>query len=154
MTTLVIESPEIVPIETKENEKQEVQPEKEEQEDKSNDIGLNVQVKLINIDQQLDGKIDTGAECCSLGAENIKHTGDTVIFTLNDKTYKMHCTSVNISSADGGSEQRPVVKFNCKINDEVYDDIEFNLNDRSHLDDKLLIGLNLIKKLQCKINPN
>jgi hypothetical protein len=164
MTTLVIESPELTPIikqpthepvdEKDDDLANNPEQHDEGEENNKKDIGLNVKIELINVKQTLDGKIDTGAAICSLGAIDIKTHGDTVTFTLNDHTYKMNCSTTTITTADGGMESRPVVKFNCKINDIGYDDIEFNLNDRSHLDDKVLIGLNLIKKINGKIDPH
>lgn len=117
------------------------------------DINLKTEIEIINLNQKFQCKIDTGASCCSFGVTDIHDNNGYVTFNLNDKTYKMNCDYQVIQTSEG-EEKRPVVLFNCKINDEVHDKIQFNLNDRTHMPDQVLIGLNLIEKLSGKINPS
>lgn len=118
-------------------------------------IGLNIPVMLIGIhDEPTEAKIDTGAASCSLGATEIQCNGDIVQFTIGNKTYRATCHSKQNIQTSEGDEERPVVELTCKIKDDVYPKVLFNINDRSDLKDQVLIGLNLLHKLKTKINPN
>jgi len=128
-------------------------------------IGKSMDIILIgfNRDQPIKGKIDTGAVYCSLHAENINikrnplstDTEEQVIsFVFNEVRYTMNLEQYQaISSADGGVEQRPVVRFDVRIKDAIYHNILFNLNDRGHMQDSLLIGSNLLEKGKFLIDP-
>jgi hypothetical protein len=108
------------------------------------------------------GKVDTGATYCSLHAEELRirpdplstENADLVSFIFNDRRYTVPVVDYQaIASADGGVNQRPVITFNVKIKDELHEDIMFNLNDRSNMEDPLLIGMNLLKKGKFLIDP-
>ncbi len=96
------------------------------------------------------GKIDTGADVCCLHATNINMKGDQVSFTssvLSDNTITMPLASQqSVKTADGGESSRPVVKFDITINGNTLDGVMFNLNDRSDMEDKILIGMNALEK--------
>jgi hypothetical protein len=105
-----------------------------------------VSVVLLGIsDEPINGKLDTGAGCCSLNAQQI-HCDDTeVSFLFKGKKFRMRLDSKQqIQTADGGTEVRPVISVNCKIDGKVINDVKINLNDRGELSD-LLVGMNLIK---------
>jgi len=108
----------------------------------------------FNSNNPIPGKIDTGANCCSLNAQDIKCKEDVVEFTFKDSRYRMDLSNHHeIKTADGGSELRPVINVSCKVDDKVYKDILINLNDRGDLGD-LLIGMNLIDHLDLKSKPS
>ena len=114
----------------------------------------NVIILGINSNEPINGKIDTGAECCSLNAQDIKTKEDVVEFTFKDSRYRMDLSNQHeIKTADGGSELRPVVSVSCKVDGNVYKDILMNLNDRGDLGD-LLIGMNLIDHLNITGKPS
>ena len=114
----------------------------------------NVIILGINSNNPIAGKIDTGAECCSLNAQDIKINNDVVEFTFNDSRYRMDLSNQHeIKTADGGSELRPVVSVSCKVDDNVHKDILINLNDRGDMGD-LLIGMNLIDHLNITNKPS
>lgn len=118
-------------------------------------IGSHAQVEIIGINNNvpISGKVDTGAECCSLDAKNIQMDNEFVTFTFNNRTYKLKIASKQqIQTADGGIEERPVVTLTCKIGNESAP-IQVNLNDRTNLE-PFLIGMNLINQFDCKIDPN
>ena len=46
-----------------------------------------------------------------------------------------------------------MIKLSVRINNESVPDVSVNLNDRGQLDD-FLIGMNLIEKLNVKIDPS
>lgn len=115
----------------------------------STDISYNEPATIngINGDQPFDSKVDTGADVCSLHADNIRMNGDTVTFEINGKSYTMSVHKVqNIRQADSQAEQRPVVLLNFTIAGEYIPNVECNLNDRSGMSSPLLIGKNLLSK--------
>lgn len=125
-------------------------------------IGTNVKVILsgLNGNQPFDAKIDTGATLSSLHAENLKVTHGqhdsqpTVEFSNGDKRYRMTVvTTQAVKTADGGVENRPVIRLNVKINGNTYNDIMFNLNDRTGMPEPILLGQNFLEKGKFLIDP-
>ena len=137
--------------------------EKEDHE-RFNAIGIHVDAILmgINQNQPIESKIDTGAECCSLGVEDISlmksdvdPEAQKVKFTFNERQYTMKVAEmISVSTADGGIEYRPTVLFDIKINGHLVSEVQVNLNDRSHMQYKFLIGLNLLEKCDLVIDPS
>lgn len=130
--------------------KTEDKPEKDE-----NIIGNEIDVVLtgFNKGKPITGKVDTGATISSLHAEDIKTTRDNlndedlVTFKHNGIKYRMKLeTHQAVQTADGGSEYRPVVSFDVQFQDKTYKDIMFNLNNRSDMPFKVLLGKNFIEK--------
>ena len=103
----------------------------------------------------IDAKVDTGADICSLHASDVKMNTESglVSFVFGDKRVTMPLVTVQaIKTADNGIDNRPVVQFDVVIpnNDpmkknHVLKKISFNLNDRSNMPDKVLLGQNFIK---------
>ena len=137
----------------------EKKPEKEEEPV----IGKKMEIVLVsfNGDKPIEGKVDTGASVCSLHAESIKIRNDpyrpeqqVVDFVYDGKKYSMGLAQHQaVSSADGGVGYRPVVQFTVKYDGKTYSEVAFNLNDRSEMEDRLLIGLNLLEQIGYKIDP-
>jgi hypothetical protein len=119
-----------------------------------NTIGTHTDVTImgLNNNQPFKGKVDTGAQCCCLNAKNIKVNGNEVSFELGGSRYSLKTSGTHEVENAEGSELRPVITVCCKINDEVVKDVSVNLNDRGDLDD-FLIGVNLLSKLNCTIDP-
>lgn len=131
--------------------------------DKQEHVGVHTVVRLrgFNNDQPIHGKVDTGAETCSLHAGDLQlnsdhASGDSMAsFSFGSNRYRVPVKGwQHVSSADGGTKRRPIVSFTVYIADEVVPDVEFNLNDRSEMDYELLIGLNLIKAAKLKVDPS
>jgi len=130
--------------------------------DKNKLIGDAVDVVLINFNggQPIKGKVDTGASMSSLHAESVEIVGssglgsDLVKFTFEGKRYKMTLQDNQaVQTADNGVENRPLVRFNIKVNDIVLNDVLINLNDRSDMPYKLLVGQNILEKGKFLIDP-
>jgi hypothetical protein len=119
-------------------------------------IDLEAEVILhgINDNKPLKGKVDTGAEMSSLHATNVKiNKGSNIVsFEFNDKIITMPFVDhIAIRTADNGIEYRPIVAFDVSLPSTAeskvksLQKIQFNLNDRSKMPDKLLLGQNFIK---------
>lgn len=131
------------------------------EEDEEGALGLSVPVIIhgINNNEPLNAKLDTGADVSSLHATDIKIVdspgggGKAVTFVFNSKRYKMNIKSTQaVKSADGGQENRPVVGFNIRVKDKDYSDVEFNLNDRSGMEQPVLLGSGTLQKMGVKLD--
>lgn len=104
-----------------------------------------IKVKVQGISNEIEAKIDTGAEQSSLHGENITIKDEHVIFQLNDRIYKAPLEkSQDISSADGGTQSRPVIKTTIEIEGQSIETL-LNVNDRGEMPQQLLIGQDVIK---------
>lgn len=104
-----------------------------------------IKVKVQGISNEIEAKIDTGAEQSSLHGENITVKDDHVIFQLNDRIYKAPLEKQqDISSADGGTQSRPVIKTVIEIEGQSIETL-LNVNDRGEMPQQLLIGQDVIK---------
>lgn len=111
-----------------------------------------VSVEILGFSDALEGKIDTGAAQSSLHATEIEVEGDRVTFVLNDRRYRTTAkSSQNVSSADGGSQSRPVIAVSLTIAGQTVD-VDINLNDRSGMPQQLLVGQDVIKAANLVID--
>lgn len=118
-------------------------------------IAKHIEISLPQLSMTgIEAKVDTGAGQCCLHAENIKATGETVTFTFGGKRITMNQSdSVDIHTADNGADKRPVVKLNVDCEGGSFKDVEFNLNDRSDMPHKVLLGMNFLKQGQFLVDP-
>lgn len=104
-----------------------------------------VNVTIQGISDSFEAKIDTGAEQASLHAEDIHVDGEHVIFRVGERVYRAPLeTEQNISSADGGTASRPVIRAQIEIEGESIDTL-INLNDRGEMPQPMLIGQDVIR---------
>lgn len=114
-------------------------------------IGNQVTVSFSQFNKKLDGKVDTGATISSLHAEDIAADEDSnrVRFSspaLSDNLITLPLVGVQaVVSADGGQTQRYTVKLDIVVDGVDLPGAIFNLNDRSNMDDDILIGQNVLK---------
>lgn len=107
-----------------------------------------------------EGKVDTGATTSSLHANKITYNRErqTVTFhseALSDNLVTLPCSGVQeVHSADAGGSDRPVVQLDVTIDGTPMKGVSFNLNDRSNMDTKILIGQNILKAGNFTIDPN
>lgn len=136
-----------------------ISPVREQEEKDPNLIGDAVLVKIINLPSSgaLKGKVDTGASVCSLHADRWKINGDNVDFVSPDLSPNVITAPLAdhqaVRSSDGGTEYRPVIELNIKINDKLINSVMFNLNDRGQMDFPILIGKNALEKSSFLIDP-
>lgn len=124
-----------------------------------NIIGDQVDVKFVNLPNgpTLKAKVDSGASLCSFHAEKWEIKDRQVQFTsslISNNLITVPLTDqIAIKTADAGVEYRPVISLDVKINDKIYQGIKFNLNNRSNMEGKILIGQNLLEKGGFLIDP-
>lgn len=153
MTTLIIdiaepEQPIVDPI---------VEEQIEEQDNKQpNEYSvMHVPIEIYGIgNEPFKAKVDTGAQCCSLGATDIKCDGELVEFTIDGRRYRTSCVGMQNIQTSEGTEERPVIEVNCKIKGSTLRKVQFNLNDRSDLQDQILLGMNLLSHLDLNLGSH
>lgn len=125
-------------------------------------IGSQIELILLgfNNNQGIMAKVDTGASFCSLHATDIStapsnyEEGEMVTFTYNKQAYRMPVINKqSVQNSDGGITYRPVVKFNVSMSNKTYEDVLFNLNDRSDMTHEILLGQNLLKQSRVLVDP-
>lgn len=125
-------------------------------------IGSQIELILLgfNNNEGIIAKVDTGASFCSLHATDVnispsayKDT-EQVTFKYREQTYRMPLVNKqSVQNSDGGVTYRPVVKFNVSMNDKTFEDVLFNLNDRSDMSHDILLGQNLLKQSRVLVDP-
>lgn len=114
--------------------------------------------ELILIDGigKLKAKLDSGNGAFNvLHGTDIQTDGKLVRFTTENgiSVEKPVQDTIVINLGAGNKEERPVVLFNVKIGNRVFQDIPFSIGNRTENDHKVLIGKNFIKdELQALID--
>lgn len=106
----------------------------------------------------LKGKVDTGAEVSSLHCDGKPQVvGQMVKFmSRNASANAITAPLVQqqaVSSADGGTEYRPVIELDVEVNGKRVSNAMFNLNDRSKMEYPVLIGQNILEKTGFLVDP-
>lgn len=117
---------------------------------KSSVIPDKVAVEFRQFNAKIPSKCDTGATMNSLHADQWKALEHgRVAFkceALCDNVITMEATWIQVRNSDGQTESRPVVKLDITLNGKEMNDQEFNLNNRSTMEHKVLIGKSTLKK--------
>lgn len=105
-----------------------------------------VSVEVLGFSEPIEGKIDTGAAQSCLHATEINVENGQVSFVFGENRYRtaVHQTQ-DVSSADGGVSSRPVVLLNLTVAGKNLPEVPVNLNDRTDMPQKFLIGQDIIK---------
>lgn len=124
-------------------------------------LGNMVEVGFVSLGAaKLQGKVDTGATTSSLHASNVSINQDrnTVTFRCEELSPNMITLDLSgvqeVHSADHGGEKRPIVKLDVTINGVPLRGVSFNLNDRSNMDTRILIGQNILQAGKFVIDPS
>lgn len=125
----------------------------------NNLIGDTVTVKFTSLPDThpLRGKVDTGAEISSLHADEWKITGNKIQFVnrkLSPNVITMQLHDHQAVKSAQGTQYRPVVQMNIKINDRMMNGVLFNIADRSMMDHHVLVGKNILEKGKFLIDPS
>lgn len=103
-------------------------------------------VEVLGFSEPIEGKIDTGAAQSSMHATEIEVANGQVTFVHGENRYRVAVhQSQDVSSADGGTQSRPVILLNVTINGKNIPEVPVNLNDREQMPQKFLIGQDIIK---------
>jgi hypothetical protein len=125
--------------------------------DQSTVVGNTVKVGFTTFNRGAEGKVDTGATTSSLHATNIRTSGNNVSFhspVLSDNVVTLPLQGTQeVHSADAGGVSRPMVALDITINGKHVKGAAFNLNDRSQMDSKILIGQNVLQAAKVMIDP-
>ena len=126
-----------------------------EEEEEATAVSLEekIVIKRINDNKPFEGKVDTGADRCSLHGENIEVGENYVRFSIGEVRYKVPLERFVTVLAANGSEKRPIVKFNVEFNGNTFENIEFNISDRSDMKYQVIIGKNLLEVAGVLVNP-
>lgn len=108
----------------------------------------------------INGKVDTGATSSSLHASDVQVRNGRVSFACDMLSPNIITLPVEgtqeVHSADFGGDQRPVIRLDVAVDGVPLRGVMFNLNDRSKMDSKLLIGQDILKAgdFQVDVNKN
>jgi hypothetical protein len=118
-------------------------------------VGKNIEIKFPQLGGLvLEAKIDSGAGQSSLHADDIKASGESVSFVLEGKRITMNqAGKAEVRTADNGGDSRPVIKLDIETEHGSFKGVEFNLNDRSDMPDKVLLGHNFLELGKFVIDP-
>ena len=125
-----------------------------------NIIGNTLEVKFTNLpgSNSMKGKADTGADVSSLHATEWNINNGNVSFKCPELTPNIITVPLvdqqAVKSSDGGTEYRPVVEFNVKVNGKLIQKAQFNLNDRGKMNFPILIGKNILQAGKFLIDPS
>lgn len=128
--------------------------------DKENLIGATAVMKVTSLPNsgELKCRVDTGATISSIHCDGWKVNGESVTFTnraLSPSAITLPLvTHQATKSSDGGVENRPVIELNVRINGKVLQGMQFNLNNREHMEYPVLIGQNVLQKGKFLIDPS
>ena len=122
--------------------------------------GVDHKITVEGVDGELDAKIDTGNDGYNvIHADDIQWEDHMVTFTINGTPFeKTVVETVEVTTSDN-TTTRPIVLLNITFLDSDYIDVPFSLDDRSGMDQPVLIGeafLNEIEqiiKLSKKAKP-
>lgn len=96
----------------------------------------------------LDAKIDTGADSCSLHCDDVQVKGGSVTFLLHDEVHEAyHGKKITlpiykikkVRSSNGRSEERVFIKSSIKLGCKTYQ-AEISLTNRENMKYPMLIG--------------
>lgn len=108
---------------------------------------------------ELIARFDTGnsSKSISLDAQNIEVKGDTVKWITNKQEMSAEkIKDVRMKYQDGSdskAQPRPVVGLTVTFNGVVYENVPFNLNDRSHKTTPVLINKEFMIRSGSVVNP-
>jgi hypothetical protein len=124
-------------------------------------IGNHATVKITSLpnSKEMKALVDTGATLCSMHAEKWKIDGQSVRFVCKELSPNVITlplvSQMAVKSGDGGQEYRPVVELNIRVNGtKAVQGVQFNLNNRMHMDHPILLGANFLKQAKMLIDPN
>jgi hypothetical protein len=125
----------------------------------TNVIGNHTEVRFPSLgNRETTGKVDTGATTSSLHAVDVKVHGGQVSFisdVLSPNTITMDLEGAQtVHTADNGGDQRPMIRMDVEVNGVNIPGAVFNLNDRSNMESKILLGQNVLKAGNFVVDVN
>lgn len=134
---------------------------KEVQQDRIIPDKVKVMILDLPVASELIGKVDTGADVCSLHAVNIEVNRGTGKVSFDCPPLSENRISVPLvdqqavqTPSDQGTVYRPVIALNLKIAEKSLNDVRVNLNDRTNMEQPFLVGQNALEAGKFIIDPN
>jgi ribosomal protein S6--L-glutamate ligase len=116
-----------------------------------------VRIPVIH-DGDIKAKVDTGADLCSLHAENIEvnEKMNLVMFTVHDRRFQAWYERLAEIKNANETKFRPIIKLTVHVGDKPYENVEVSLTDRSSMEYEFLIGKNLLEQMNAsvKVEPS
>lgn len=123
-------------------------------------VGDFVEVRFTNLPAStfLRGKVDTGATISCLHADSYsvdKHKKQVTFKCshLSNNSLTLALSDMQSVKSASGTEYRPVVEMDVRIGEVTLSKMKFNLNDRSDMDEPVLIGQNVLEAGKFLIDP-
>ena len=121
-------------------------------------ISDQVDVKFKRFDKTIKAKTDTGANMSSLHVDRWtllpgKNKVEFDSRLLSDNTLTVDCVDQVVVKTSEGTEYRPVIALDIEVDGKEISKAQFNLNDRSHMQDPILIGQNILEKGRFLVDP-
>ena len=121
-------------------------------------IGDQVDVNFKRFDKTIRAKTDTGANMSSLHVDHWallpnKNKVEFRSHLLSNNTLTVDCVDQVVVKTSEGTEYRPVIALDVEIDGKEISKAQFNLNDRSHMQDAILIGQNILEKGKFLVDP-
>lgn len=122
-----------------------------------NNISTTEQVTFPQFRKNISAVIDTGATSSCIHADQISVKGNKVSFVntdLSDGVISLPIEgSVSVKTADSDSV-RPIVRLDIELGGQSFKGMQFNLNDRSDMDHRVLIGRDVLERGDFNIQVN
>jgi hypothetical protein len=101
---------------------------------------------------QQPARVDTGASLCSIDVQDLKIEGSQVTFKYLGLEHKLPICRIKEVKSANGIIDRPVVMLTFMWDEKIYHHVETTLTDRSKLTFKILVGRNLIKRINLPVH--
>lgn len=109
------------------------------------------------IENPIRGLLDSGADASSIHGKVRNQNKHSVTFTcpmLSDNEITMHKVRTDkIRTSDSDGEDRPVIQLDIKLNGKRYQGVLFNINDRSDMEQPVLLGVDFMRPNGIVIDP-
>lgn len=109
-------------------------------------IGRIEKISIIDLNIEVQSKIDTGAWRNTLHVDEIVEVDDVLFFKIGENKFNFsEFKTVKVKSSFGRNQIRYAIKLKFKIGDEEYRS-SFSLTDRSQMRYNCLLGRNFLSK--------
>ncbi len=121
-------------------------------------INDEVEIEFTRFGKKARAKTDTGANMSSLHVDEWrflpgKGRVEVRSHLLSDNVITIDVLDQVVVKTSEGTEYRPVVALDIKVDGKNLPKAQFNLNDRSHMEDPILLGQNILERGNFLVDP-